>query len=87
MAPTQIEFIANEKYKNVSSSQKATLEYTFKNLNPGITPVNVYDVFKENSGKYLLAEQTTIGQATGGVLRLHGAHECGGNKSRAARTI
>lgn len=53
LVPTQVEFIKDEKYRNISSSQKETIEFVNENLNKAIIPVNVYDTLKERSTEYI----------------------------------
>lgn len=53
IAPTQIEFINEPKYKNLSSPQKDTITYVNKYLNSEVTTVNAYQALKENTDKYL----------------------------------
>jgi hypothetical protein len=53
LVPTQVEFIENEKYKTISSSQKNVIEYINKSFNENIIPVNAYDVLSQNKDKYL----------------------------------
>lgn len=53
LAPTQIEFIANKEYQNLSSSQKKTIDYINEHLNTQITPVNAYEAIKKHSDQYV----------------------------------
>lgn len=53
LAPTQIEFVTNKRYRNLSSPQKKTIEYVNKNFNAKIIPINAYDALKPNTDKYL----------------------------------
>jgi hypothetical protein len=53
LAPTQIEFIENAKYKNLSSSQKETIDFIYRNLNQNISGVDAYSPLKENCNKYI----------------------------------
>lgn len=53
LAPTQIEFIANKEYQNLSSPQKKTINYVNEHLNPQITPVNAYEAIKKHSDQYV----------------------------------
>lgn len=53
LAPTQIEFITQEKYKNMSSSQRKTIAYVNTYFNENIIPVNTYAPLQDNADKYL----------------------------------
>ncbi|MGI6587300.1 MAG: DHHW family protein [Peptococcia bacterium] len=53
IAPTQIEFITESKYKNLSSSQKETIAYVNKHLVPQIIPVDAYKCLEQNTDQYI----------------------------------
>lgn len=53
LIPTQIEFTAREKYKDISSSQREAIDLVNENFNSRIEPINVYDVLSANSDKYI----------------------------------
>lgn len=53
LAPTQIEFIEEEKYRELSDSQKEAIEYVNSKLDPGIIPVYAYDEIEQNKDNYL----------------------------------
>lgn len=53
LAPTQVEFIENEKYKTMSTSQKKVIEYVNQHFNENIIPVNAYEALRSNRDKYL----------------------------------
>lgn len=53
IAPTQIEFMNDARYKELSSPQKETIDYVYKLLNPSITAIDAYQALKQNTDKYL----------------------------------
>ncbi|HHY05982.1 MAG TPA: hypothetical protein GX532_03255 [Clostridia bacterium] len=53
IAPTQIEFITESKYKNLSSPQKETIAYVNKHLGPQIIPVDAYQALQQNIDQYI----------------------------------
>lgn len=53
LAPTQIEFLNNPKFKDVSAPQKRTIEYVDKYLSPSVIPVDAYDALRRNADKYV----------------------------------
>jgi hypothetical protein len=53
LAPTQIEFVKSEKYKNISDSQKQGIDYVYGELGEKVMPVDAYTPLKENSDKYV----------------------------------
>ncbi|MFA5522950.1 MAG: DHHW family protein [Tissierellales bacterium] len=53
LVPTQIEFTAREKYKDLSSSQKDAIKLVNDKFNDRIEPVDVYSALKDNSDQYL----------------------------------
>lgn len=53
IAPTQIEFITEPKYKDLSSPQKKTIDYVNKHLHPKIIPVDAYQALQQNIDQYL----------------------------------
>jgi hypothetical protein len=53
LVPTQIEFIDNEKYRAMSSSQEFAIDYVNDNLNESIVTINAYDALKNNKEKYM----------------------------------
>lgn len=52
LIPTQLEF-QDPMYANIQDSQKETIDYVYGNMPERITPVNVYDVLKENMDEYI----------------------------------
>ncbi|MBR0599659.1 DHHW family protein [Sinanaerobacter chloroacetimidivorans] len=53
LAPTQIEFIEDERYRELSDSQRDGIEYVNNRLAPGIIPIMAYDEIEQNKDKYL----------------------------------
>ncbi|MDD2432922.1 MAG: DHHW family protein [Clostridia bacterium] len=53
IAPTQIEFITELKYKDLSSPQKETIAYVNKHLAPQIIPVDAYQSLAPNTKQYI----------------------------------
>ena len=53
LVPTQIEYLAGEKYRKLSSPQKATIEYIDRNYASTVKPVNVYDVLQRHADEYI----------------------------------
>lgn len=53
IAPTQIEFITEPKYKDLSSPQKKTIAYVYQHLHPEIIPVDAYQALQQNIDQYL----------------------------------
>ncbi len=52
IAPTQIEFVANKKSKEVSAPEKNSIDFVNKRLHR-VTPVDAYATLKESWGEYL----------------------------------
>lgn len=53
LAPVQIEFLKDKKYKNLSDSQLDAINFVKKNLNKGITSVDAYSPIKEHIDEYV----------------------------------
>jgi len=53
LAPVQIEFLANDKYKGLSDSQHEAIEFVKSNFNENIIPVNAYSAIAEHKDEYL----------------------------------
>lgn len=53
LVPTQIEFTAREKYKDLSSSQKDAIKLVNDKFNDRVEPIDVYSTLKENSDQYI----------------------------------
>lgn len=53
VAPIQIEFLKNKKYRELSSPQKYTIDYVKDYLDSRVTSVDVYSIISENIDKYL----------------------------------
>ncbi|WMJ76171.1 MULTISPECIES: DHHW family protein [unclassified Sedimentibacter] len=53
LAPIQVEFLKNEKYKNLSDSQIDAIEFVNSNLQDGIIPVDAYHPIKEHIDEYV----------------------------------
>ena len=53
LAPTQIEFLNEAKYQNLSSPQGDTIAYVNQHLDPRIIPVDAYAALKQNCTQYL----------------------------------
>ncbi|WP_312700827.1 DHHW family protein [Sedimentibacter sp.] len=53
LAPIQIEFLNNEKYKNLSDSQHDAIEFVNDNFSDSIAAVDAYTPIKEHIGEYV----------------------------------
>jgi hypothetical protein len=53
LAPIQIEFLNNEKYKNLSDSQIDAIKYVNDNFSDNIIPVDAYSPIKEHIDEYV----------------------------------
>ena len=53
ITPTQIEFMNDSRYKELSSPQKETIDYVYELLNPSITTIDAYQALKQNTDKYI----------------------------------
>lgn len=53
LVPTQIEFIAKKKYKDISYSQKENIEFINSHFNENVTSIDVYSMLEKNKDKYL----------------------------------
>lgn len=53
LAPIQIEFLENEKYKNLSDSQLVAIKFINDNFEDDIIPVDAYTPIKEHIGEYV----------------------------------
>lgn len=52
LIPTQLEF-QDAMYANIQDSQLETINYVYDNMPERITPVNTYDILKENMDEYI----------------------------------
>ncbi len=53
LAPIQIEFLNNEKYKNLSDSQIDAIKFVNENFSDNIIPVDAYTPIKEHIDEYV----------------------------------
>ena len=53
LVPTQVEFLRNEKYRSLSSSQLNTINYINQHLDDGINRVDAYSALNEHSDEYI----------------------------------
>ncbi len=53
LAPTQIEFIAQSKYKELSDSQSETLAYVHERLDDAVIAVDAYGTLQDHAKEYL----------------------------------
>lgn len=53
LIPTQIEFIKNKNYKDISYSQLKSIKFVNSKFNEKIIPVNVYDVLQKHADEYI----------------------------------
>lgn len=53
LAPIQIEFLNNERYKNLSDSQIDAIKFVNDNFSDGIIPVDAYTPIKEHMDEYV----------------------------------
>lgn len=53
LVPLQIEFLTEEKYKNLSNSQEDAINFVKSNLSQSIISVNAYDKLKEHVNEYV----------------------------------
>lgn len=53
LAPIQIEFLNNEKYKNLSDSQQDAMEFVKSNFSDSIVSVDAYTPIKEHIDEYV----------------------------------
>jgi hypothetical protein len=53
LAPTSSEFVDNEKYKEMSSSQKLAFEHIDEKLDPSIVKVDAYGALESHSEEYV----------------------------------
>ena len=53
LVPTSIEFYLPDKYKSVTSSQKASIDYIYSQLDPRIKRVDAYSALQQHTDEYL----------------------------------
>lgn len=53
MIPTQVEFIDNNAYRELSISQRTTLDWTYTFLDDTVKVIDVYDSLKDHSDEYI----------------------------------
>lgn len=53
LAPIQIEFLNNEKYKNLSDSQIDAIKFVNENFSDNVIPVDAYTPIKEHINEYV----------------------------------
>ncbi|MBN2795823.1 MAG: hypothetical protein JXR88_10480 [Clostridia bacterium] len=53
LVPTQIEFLNEDKYREMSYSQFLSIESVNQGLHENVTPIDVYEILKEHSDEYI----------------------------------
>ncbi len=53
LVPTQIEFISEKKYADLSDSQRDALDFVWSHMDERVIPVDVYDILKQNIDQYI----------------------------------
>ncbi len=53
LAPTQIEFLASERYRSLSSSQDHTIGFVYEHLSDVVTAVDAYRELKDHAEDYI----------------------------------